>query len=244
MMHTRGQFQPSAASPPTTPPARSGAEAWHALFTAGTAIKCRRPHPSAPLFGAPQFETPVVPACDRPAILDALAARCPSVRSVRTWRRLARRPSSEWARMMARLDVRRRGARGRRRSARQAVRRPRRPVADRHDHQGNGPDPRSSLHRERAQVPSSREPYPHARRNQPIASAIWNSRSPSSGPSSSACSAGPPRRRCWNTTLPWACSEASGTATAESPPSSPITRPTCSEPRRPRKMPGKTCKSS
>ena len=60
-------------------------------------------------------------------------------------------------------DVRRRGARGRRRPARAAVRRPRRPAAHRHDHQGHGPVARGGLHRQHPQVPSAREPHAHAR---------------------------------------------------------------------------------
>jgi uracil-DNA glycosylase len=78
------------ASPPTTPPAV-------AELKPGTpSPKPERPSrvppslPAAPLFGAPQFETPVVPPCDRQAILDPLAAavsgcqKCPHLAATRT----------------------------------------------------------------------------------------------------------------------------------------------------------------
>jgi uracil-DNA glycosylase len=67
---------PAPPAPPSSPRARPS--------------KVVPPTAPAPLFGAPQFEKPVVPACDRQAILDALAAtvsvcqKCPHLAETRT----------------------------------------------------------------------------------------------------------------------------------------------------------------
>ncbi len=110
-------------------------------------------------------------------------------------------------------DVHRRGPRRRRGPHRATLRRPRRRAAHRHDHQGawawTAPRSTSPTSSSRA-PPATATPSPTRSRT---ACPTSNGRSPSSAPSSSACSAGSRRRRSWRPPCRWAGSAASGTAT-------------------------------
>jgi uracil-DNA glycosylase family 4 len=76
------------ASPPALPPAVANPVT--PTSTRERPSRVLPSPPSAPLFGAPEFETPAVPPCDRQAILDSLAAevsvcqKCPNLAATRT----------------------------------------------------------------------------------------------------------------------------------------------------------------
>ncbi len=199
------------------PPAASGSPAPDRAAAADPAARPAVPPPVVvSLFEEPTLDV-IVPAGERPGLLDALAAE---VAALRPMPAPGLDPDADGLRRGVAdgpPDVRRRGARGRRGPDRPAVRRPGRGAPDRHDHQGDGPDPRGGLHRQRPQVATAREPDPAARRDGATACPTWSGRSRSSGPSSSACSARRPPRRSWRPPSRSAGSGASGTATGEIP---------------------------
>ena len=146
-------------------------------------VKAPSPILTPALFGQSGFETPVVPPEDRLAVLGSLFAevaacqKCPHLAATRNPHRIRHRLERR-----TQLDVYRRGPGRRRGSNRTAVRGPRRPVADGHDHQGDGTDARTGLHRQHPQMPPPRESSTDAGRVRQLHLVIWNSRSPTIRP--------------------------------------------------------------